>query len=66
MASTANPITTIIPAIIGHGNCFLVAVALSPDFASSGSLGGRFGCVAILASSFETPLLLGFPALLLL
>ena len=59
IASNANPSTTTMMAIIGHGNCFLVAVALSPGFSSSGSLGGRFGCAAAMLNPFLLQTYLG-------
>lgn len=43
--------TRMIPITNGQGNCLRLAVALSPGFSSSGSVGGSFGLVAMVVTS---------------
>lgn len=42
--------TRMIPIANGQGNCLRLAVALSPGFSSSGSVGGSFGLVAMVVT----------------
>src|SRR5215475_14011387 len=50
-ARIPKQMTRMIPITNGQGNCLRLAVALSPGFSSSGSVGGSFGLVAMIVTS---------------